>query len=127
MRRALLLAPALLVVPSAGCGDESCNDLRGSAAQGMSLAFDTVQIRWIAGETLTVTYKDGAQMPAIFSARLTDADLRDGFSATLAPQAGEDPTVYEGNVERSAHDGQDFGRLESGSLSLATWGSETEG
>lgn len=126
-RLAPLLLASALVLPWAGCGDEACSDLFGSAGQGKDLSFDAVQIRLIGGETLTVTYKKGAERPAIFSARLTGATLRDGFSAVLGPRAGDAPLVYEGNVERAANDGQDFGPLESGSLRLDTWGSDAEG
>lgn len=111
--RGLLAAGALA---GAGCGDDACSSLSGSAGQGMSLAFDGVSIQHIPGanHAVVVRYAKGGELPAIFSVDL----------GATAPRAGLEVqwTADTGNVSRAARDGQDFGAAAGGALELSAWG-----
>ena len=135
-RGALRLAAALFAgaLLASGCGDDPCNDLFGSAGQGASLAFETVRIRWIADESLVVSYVAASgDSHAVFSANLRGLAPAAGLDVDLAEpvdQGGGAGSVARGNVERAANDGTDFGRMTGGSLRLDEWsgaGGEAQG
>jgi len=110
---------------TAGCGEDACNELFGSAGQGLDLEVASVRIDWYsASETLRVAYKNPAgETPAAFSAILTGNPPRDGLSVDLSELVGEEGRQKpRGNLERSTNDGQDFAAMTGGSLRLDEWG-----
>ena len=115
MKGAAALAVGLVCALTAGCGDEACSDLSGSAAAGLSLSFDEVTIQHVSGAThsLVVKYASGSSFPAIFSVELGD----------VGPSAGLEVewTAETGNVERVARDNQQLGTPTGGTLALSKW------
>ena len=131
LRAASLLALALL---QPGCEEPGeCNQLFGSAGESVSLSFSGVRVQWLSdSEALSVFYEaPGGVLPAVFTADLRGLAPRSGLDVDLSERVGsEDALVPRGSVRRVANDGHGYGRLEGGTLRLATWeggGGEAEG
>ena len=119
-----------LALTAAGCGDESCNALFGSAGQGLVLEVESVKIQWYStSETLRVAFTNAkGEQPAIFSADLRDVAPKAGLSVDLAERVGpEGRQTPRGNLERATNDGQTFSAMTGGTLKLDEWGGEATG
>ena len=124
-RPLLLVVPLVASLAVAGCGEDSCNALFGSAGQGLDLEVSSVKVQWYSvSETLRVAFTNSrGEQPAIFSADLRDLSPRAGLSVDLSEQVGaEGHRSPRGNLERATNDGQDFARMTGGTLKLDEWG-----
>lgn len=125
---ALLCAAAVLP----GCGEDACTELSGSAGQGLSLAFDAVSVQhFTVGPSLVFKYTQGTTgFPAILSVNSAGAPFKAGMRLDFV---GDQAAVGErahpfGNAGRDMPDGQDFGAVEGGTLTLDAFSaSEAEG
>ncbi len=129
MRTGILIVASLVTL---GCGEETCTDLSGSAAGGLSLAWDSVAIqRFSTGPSLVVKYLQGVEgLPAILSVNTGGVALEAGLSLDFQgdPPAAGAPAHAFGNASRSMEDGQQFGEVEGGTLTLEAWsGGRAEG
>ncbi len=121
---ALLLAIAMSV--ASGCGEESCTDLSGSAAKDLSLSFDDVVIQHFSvGPSLVIKYSSaGAGFPAILSVNSAGVAFGSGTTLEFAGDqaAAGEPAHAFGNATRSMEDGQQFGEVQGGTLTLDSFG-----
>ena len=124
--RALLLAALSISALLSGCGNDSCNDLFGSAGSAFDLGFSEVTVRFIEGETLEVAYRqaDGTR-PAVFTAILRGITPESGLSVDLVENINADqpgtPEVRRGSIVRVANDSQGYDPIEEGTLELEEW------
>ena len=130
MSRCLALATALAasMLVGAGCGDDVCSELSGSAGSGLSLSFSSVEIQHSAGgPSLVIKYKSSTTgFPAIMSVDSAGLPFKSGMTLNFVgdqPKPGEDPYAF-GNVERVMPDNQQFasGEVDSGTLTLESFG-----
>ena len=128
IRRPPALATALVPLAllastaAAGCGEDSCTSLSGSAAQGLSLSYDDLTIQHFStGPSLVFKYSAGsAGYPAILSVNSAGTPFESGLTLDFVGDqaAPGEPAHAFGNATRQMEDGQQFGEVEGGTLTL---------